>query len=89
MHSTAAVRRIDVAGPVLDPRTTALVLIDLQKGIASMPQATASSNTPILKPYLMVRPVFRAYVFLRRPHRACGGQMAAERTAHATPYAPE
>jgi hypothetical protein len=63
MHSTAAVSRIDVASRALDPRTTALVLIDLQKGIASMPQATASSGTPILKPYLMVRPAFRAYVF--------------------------
>jgi hypothetical protein len=62
-QSTAAVSRIDVASRGLDPRTTALVLIDLQKGIASMPQATASNGTPILKPYLMVRPAFRAYVF--------------------------
>lgn len=36
-----------------------------------MPQAAGSSGTPILKPYLMVRPAFRAYVFLERPHRAC------------------
>jgi len=28
-----------------------------------MPQATIPSGTPILKPYLMVRPIFRAYVF--------------------------
>src|SRR3981081_4657366 len=28
-----------------------------------MPQATTPSGTPILKPYLMVRPIFRAYVF--------------------------
>jgi hypothetical protein len=28
-----------------------------------MPQATTPNGTPILKPYLMVRPIFRAYVF--------------------------
>jgi hypothetical protein len=28
-----------------------------------VPQATTPSGTPILKPYLMVRPIFRAYVF--------------------------
>src|SRR4051794_4588960 len=56
-----------------------------------MPQPTTPSGTPILKPYLMVRPIFRAYVFSERPTAAPGGgvQMVAEWTAHATSYAPE
>jgi hypothetical protein len=57
-----------------------------------MPQATTPNGTPILKPYLMVRPIFRAYVFSERPTALAPGggvQMAAEWTAHATSYAPE
>src|ERR1700733_1875139 len=48
------------------------------------PRATA-----ILKCYFVVWFVHQAYFSDGRSHRACpsgGGQMAAERTAHATPF---
>ena len=32
--------------------------------------ADRPGGAPILKPYLMVRPIFRAYVLVERPHRA-------------------
>jgi hypothetical protein len=85
----------------LDP---AVDLVDGSKGtnpapadadiliLRRMPQATAPTGTPILKPYLMVRPIFRAYVFTERPTALAPGggvQMAAERTAHVMSYAPE
>ena len=33
--------------------------------------ARRATDQPILKPYSMVRPIFGAYVFRERPHRAC------------------
>jgi hypothetical protein len=58
---------------------------------SQMPQAPPRA-TLILKWYLMVQLIHKAYFFSERPHRACppgGGHMAAERTAHATSFAPE
>jgi hypothetical protein len=57
-----------------------------------MPQTAASGGMPILKRYLMVRPILAAYVFAKRPTALAPGggvSMAVERTAHATPYAPD
>jgi hypothetical protein len=51
------------------------------------PRARVNSKTLFIKPYLMVRPVFRAMFFSKRPTAFAPGrgvQMAAERTAPAT-----
>jgi hypothetical protein len=58
---------------------------------ASTASGHANSKMPILKCYLVVRLVHQVYFLLSGPTAlapAGGGQIAAERTAHATPFAP-
>jgi hypothetical protein len=59
-----------------------------RRALQARPQAGA-----ILKSYLVVRLIRRVYFMGKRPPPlfvpSDGGQMTAERTAHATPFAPK